>query len=81
MTKLSLEEYLEAANLQELLHELGAQNADLLVKEISHFTIKEAEKRDKIVLGYFGVDGVNKIIDSIITGLTLLLNSSQTPKS
>jgi len=69
LTKLSLEEYLEAANLQELLHELGAQNADLLVKEISHFTIKEAEKRDKIVLGYFGVDGVNKIIDSIITGL------------
>jgi len=69
LTKLSLEEYLQAADLQELLHELGAENVDLLVKEISHFTIKEAEKRDNIVLGYFGEDGVNKIIDSIITGL------------
>jgi len=69
LTKLSLEKYLEAADLQELLRELGAQNVDLLVKEISHFTMKEAEKRDKIVLGYFGEDGVNKITDSIITRL------------
>lgn len=69
MTELSLEEYLEAADLSELLRELGAQNVDLLVREISHFTAKEAEKRDKIVLGYFGEDGVNKIVDSIIAGL------------
>lgn len=69
MTKLPLEEYLKTTDLQELLHELGAQNADLLVKEISHFTMKEAEKRDRIVLGYFGEEGVNKIIDSIIAGL------------
>ena len=66
---MSLEKYLKAADLPKLLRELGAQNVDLLVKEISHFTRKEAEKRDKIVLGYFGEDGVNKIIDSIITGL------------
>jgi len=69
LTKLSLEEYLKTTDLQESLHELGAQNADLLVKEISHFTMKEAEKRDRIVLGYFGEEGVNKIIDSIIAGL------------
>ncbi len=69
MTKLSLEEYLEAADLQELLRELGGRNVDLLVKEISHFTAKEAEKRDKIVLSYFGENGVSKIIDSITTGL------------
>ena len=60
MTKLSLARYSEAADLPELLRELGAQNVDLLVREISHFTIKEAEKRDKIVLGYFGEDGVIK---------------------
>ena len=70
MNKLSLERYLEAADLPELLRALGAQNIDLLVEEISHFTRKEAEKRDKIVLGYFGEEGVNKIIDSIITGLS-----------
>ena len=40
----------------------------MLFKEISHFTIKEAEKRDEIVLSYFGENGVNKIIDSIIAG-------------
>ena len=66
---MSLVEYLEAADLPKLLRELGAQNVDLLVKEISHFTRKEAEKRDKIVLGYFGEDGVNKILDSILAGL------------
>ncbi len=60
---------MKAADLPVLLRELGAQNVDLLVREINHFTVKEAEKRDKIVLGYFGEDGVNKIIDSIITGL------------
>ena len=69
MTKLSLAQYLEAAHLPELLRELGAQNVDLLVKEISHFTRKEAEKRDKIVLSYFGEDGVNKVIDSVIAEL------------
>jgi len=60
---------LEATDLHELLRELGAQNVDLLAKEISHFTMKEAEKRDKIVLGYFGENGVKKIVDSIIAGL------------
>jgi len=69
LTELSLEEYLEAADLPELLRELGAQNVDLLIKEISHFTAKEAEKRDKIVLSYFSENGVNKIINSITTGL------------
>lgn len=69
MTKLSLARYLEEADLPELLLELGGQNVELLVREISHFTIKEAEKRDKIVLSYFGEDGVNKITDLILTGL------------
>jgi len=70
LNKLSLEGYLEEADLSELLRELGAQNVDLVVREISHFTRKEAEKRDKIVLGYLGEDGVNKIVDSIIAGLS-----------
>jgi len=64
---LTLEKYLETADLPSLLHELGAQNIDVLVGEIRHFTEREAEKRDKIVLGYFGEDGVKRIVDTIVT--------------
>ncbi len=70
MTKLSLEEYLKATDLPRLLHKLGTSHVDLLVKEISHFTKNEATRRDKIVLGYFGEEGVERIIDTIIACLT-----------
>jgi SAM-dependent methyltransferase len=32
---------------------------------VEHFTAKEAEKRDRIVLGYFGEKGVNRIVEAI----------------
>jgi len=41
-----------------------------MVKEIKHFTEKEAEKRDKIVLSYFGEAGVKQIEDAIVTAIT-----------
>jgi len=69
LPRLTLEGYLKAANLPELLGELSAQNVDLLAKEIHHFTEKEAEKRDKIALGYFGEKGVQQIADSTATRL------------
>jgi len=67
---LTLEKYLEKVDLHNLLRELGAQNIDILAREIRHFTMKEAEKRDKIVLSYFGEDGVKLIVDEIVTRLT-----------
>ena len=36
-----------------------------LLEAVEHFTQKEAEKRDKILLSYFGEDGVNRIVNSI----------------
>jgi len=69
LTKSSLEEYLEKTDLRKLLHELGAKNIDLLVEEVGHFTSKEAEKRDKIVLSYFSDDNIKQIVNSIITRL------------
>jgi len=69
LPSLTLEKYLETVDLQSLLRELGAQNVDLLAREIRHFTEKEAEKRDKIVLNYFGRDGVKQIVDAIVTRL------------
>jgi len=69
MPRLTLEKYLQSAALQDLLRQLGAENVDFLVKEITHFTRREAERRDKIVLGYFGKAGINRIVDSIVTRL------------
>jgi len=66
---LTLEKYLETVDLPSLLRELEAQNINLLVREVQHFTMKEAEKRDKIVLGYFGEDGVKQIVGAIVTRL------------
>jgi SAM-dependent methyltransferase len=69
MTKSTLEEFLRSAALPDILQQLGAENVDFLVKEITHFTGKEAERRDKIVQGYFGKAGINRIVDSIVTRL------------
>ena len=35
------------------------------LEAIEHFTQKEAEKRDKILLSYFGEAGINRIVESI----------------
>jgi len=69
MHHLTLEKYLDTVDLHSLLLKLGAQNINLLTKEIGHFTEKEAEKRDKIVLSYFGEDGVKQIINAIVASL------------
>lgn len=69
MPQLTLEQYLHTAKLTDLLRELNAENVSILVQEIGHFTEKEAERRDKIVLGYFGKEGIERIVDSIVTRL------------
>jgi len=53
------------------LKELGVQNVETLTAQIQHFTEKEAEKRDEIVLSYFGAEGVQRIVDSIANCLLL----------
>jgi len=42
-----------------------------LLEAIEHFTQKEAEKRDKILLSYFGENGINRIVNSICDHLLL----------
>jgi SAM-dependent methyltransferase len=56
---------LEDLQLEQLFEKLGASDPEILAKEIEHFTSKEAEKRDKIVIGYFGETAVNQIISTI----------------
>ena len=69
MTSLTFEHYLQAIDMQKLLEELAVPNVEMVVKEIRHFTQKEAEKRDKILLSYFGEDSINLIVDSICNRL------------
>jgi len=61
----NFEHYLENVDMQKLLEQLAVPNAQLILQEIKHFTEKEAEKRDKILLSYFGEDSINQIVDSI----------------
>jgi SAM-dependent methyltransferase len=63
------EEYVKQLQLEQFFEELGASNPKILAKEAEYFTTKEAEKRDKIVLNYFGKTGVNRIVDTITTKL------------
>lgn len=65
MSASDFERYLESVDMQKLLEQLAIPNAKVILKEIRHFTQKEAEKRDKILLGYFGEDSINLIVDSI----------------
>jgi SAM-dependent methyltransferase len=65
-----LKEYLKRLQLEQLFMRLGVANPETLAKTIEHFTAKEAEKRDKIVIDYFGENGVNQIVDTI-TGFML----------
>jgi len=62
---LSFQRYLQTVQFPKLLKELGVQNAETVTEQIQHFTEKEAEKRDEIVLSYFGAEGVQRIVDSI----------------
>ena len=80
MPKSTLKNYLKTINLPDLLTELGAQDPELLAKEIHHFTEKEAKKRDKIVLGYFGEKGVKQIVDTVATKLNSLPKLKQAAK-
>jgi len=65
----AFERYLQTINMQHLLEELAVPNVKLILKEIKHFTQKEAEKRDKILMSYFGEDSINLIVDSIYNRL------------
>lgn len=62
----AFERYVRNTNFRKLLEELGASDIDVVVKEVEHFTEKEGEKRDRIVLDYFGEDDVNRIVASIV---------------
>lgn len=65
----TLKSYLRSIDLRKFLEELNASNVEALMDEVRHFTEKEAEKRDQIVLDYFGEHGVKRITRTIVSRL------------
>jgi len=65
----TFENYLKNIELQKLLKELGVPKIETFVEGVKHFTEKEAKRRDQIVLSYFGEDGVERIVGSLVQGL------------
>jgi len=65
------EQYIKTTNLEALFKKLGAGDPETLAGNVTHFTLKEARKRDKIVLGYFGEEGVQRIIEAITERLQI----------
>lgn len=62
---ISFENYIKQLQLEQLFKDLGASNPKVLAKTVQHFTTKEAEKRDEIVINYFGECGIDQIVDTI----------------
>jgi SAM-dependent methyltransferase len=61
----SFEQYLRETDMKQLLKELEVPDPKPVLETIKHFTLKEAEKRDKILMDYFGEKGINLIVNSI----------------
>jgi len=65
LTNITFEHYLETIDMQKLLEELTVPNTQAVLKAMKHFTQKEAEKRDKILMDYFGKNNISLIVNSI----------------
>ncbi|MEM2905869.1 MAG: hypothetical protein QW587_09110 [Candidatus Bathyarchaeia archaeon] len=61
---LRFEDYLTYAELRSLLASLNPGDMEQLTAQVEHFTVKEAEHRDEIVLAYFGEEGIARIADT-----------------
>lgn len=58
--------YIDNIDYQELLKGFDREYIENIVNQVRYFTEKEAEKRDEIVLGYFGEEGIEKIVSLIV---------------
>ncbi|MEM3551149.1 MAG: class I SAM-dependent methyltransferase [Candidatus Bathyarchaeia archaeon] len=77
---MAFKNYVQNLQLEQLFRKLNAPNPELLTKEVQYFTAEEAEKRDKIILDYFGENGVNQIVDTIYEFLFTSKNLRQNAK-
>ncbi|MEM0054469.1 MAG: methyltransferase domain-containing protein [Nitrososphaeria archaeon] len=64
-SKANFKDYFNKIDVIEYLKEIGVPNLEDIARGIKHFSENEADKRDKIILGYFGKEGLSRIIESI----------------
>ncbi|MEM4141258.1 MAG: methyltransferase domain-containing protein [Nitrososphaeria archaeon] len=64
--KLNSKEYLQNINITEYLKKLDVKDFEDFARSIKYFSENEADKRDKILLGYFGEEGLSRITETII---------------
>lgn len=57
--------HLDQLQLESVFRDLGVSDPTALARTVKHFTTKEGEKRDKIVLDYFGKGGIERIVDVV----------------
>ena len=61
----TFEQYVKTVDLALLFEKLGVANPETLARNVKHFTLKEANERDEIVLDYFGEQGVKRIVEAV----------------
>lgn len=63
--KPNLKEYLQNIDIIEYYKKLDAKDFEDLARNIKYFSENEADKRDKIILSYFGEEGLSRITEAI----------------
>lgn len=63
------ETYLKNVRVDQLLKSLSAQDAKILTSVAQHFETKEADRRDRILGGYFGRAGTTRIVNAVVAHL------------
>jgi ubiquinone/menaquinone biosynthesis C-methylase UbiE len=71
----NLQKYFTNVKPEEFFRKLKADDPQTLANVVEHFTMKEAEKRDAITLGYFGEEGAKRIVAAVTERLTPSLQS------
>ena len=60
-----LEDYLEQLQLDLLFKRLSSSDPETLAREARYFTAKEANRRHRLVIDYFGERSVNRLVGTI----------------
>lgn len=74
------EKHLDQLRPEIILRNLGVSDPDALARIVEHFTTEEGDRRDQIVLEYFGEEGIERIVDIITKFLLEPPNLPANPK-
>jgi len=64
------EDYIRNIDFRELLSGFDASYIEAIIEQIKYFTERGAERRDQIVLSYFGERSIERIVESVVRYLS-----------